>query len=257
MGVLGSKIQKWTKEDDDFFIKNYYFMSNKELSIVLNRSVGSIKGRKIKLKLPNFNKKISIGDIFNKLIVIKSSEIIGKQGQHYYQCKCDCGKIKTIKGQQLIQGKTKSCGCLWKETHKVTATKPPGYTSYKKLYNAVKNRARLKKLVFILTEQEHLDIILKNCYYCNTEPTLYNKYVKKDGSVSQYNRIFNYAQETIDRAWVKINTVDRLDSNKGYTLDNCVPACWPCNEMKMDKTVEEFLNKNKQIYEFQKKKEEK
>jgi hypothetical protein len=33
---------------------------------------------------------------------------------------------------------------------------------------------------------------------------------------------------------------DRVDSSKGYRFDNCQPLCWPCNQMKWDRSEEEF-----------------
>lgn len=38
-----------------------------------------------------------------------------------------------------------------------------------------------------------------------------------------------------------LNGLDRIDSNKGYTLDNVIPCCSLCNSSKGKKTVEEFL----------------
>lgn len=35
-------------------------------------------------------------------------------------------------------------------------------------------------------------------------------------------------------------SVDRLDSSKGYTLENVVLCCAAINRMKMDMTVDEF-----------------
>lgn len=51
---------------------------------------------------------------FGKLIVI--NEIPERKGgQIYWHCKCDCGKEKDIRGADLKNGKTQSCGCLQKE----------------------------------------------------------------------------------------------------------------------------------------------
>jgi hypothetical protein len=37
------------------------------------------------------------------------------------------------------------------------------------------------------------------------------------------------------------NGVDRVDSGRGYTVDNCVPCCKFCNLMKRNYTPEFFL----------------
>lgn len=52
-----------------------------------------------------------VGRRFGKLTVIDYS---GKStsGIHLWECKCDCGNIKTIAGADLRRGHSKSCGCL-------------------------------------------------------------------------------------------------------------------------------------------------
>ncbi len=37
------------------------------------------------------------------------------------------------------------------------------------------------------------------------------------------------------------NGIDRLDSSKGYTLENCVPCCEEINVMKMALTKDRFV----------------
>jgi len=44
---------------------------------------------------------------------------------------------------------------------------------------------------------------------------------------------------------------DRIDSNKGYTVDNLQFVCSRINTMKNNMTVEEFVNLCKQVVEFQ------
>ena len=67
-----------------------------------------------KEKAKNNNIDIT-GQRFGKLIVIEPTN------KRYYRhivwkCKCDCGNIIEVSGNFLKQGKTKSCGCLQKES---------------------------------------------------------------------------------------------------------------------------------------------
>jgi len=46
------------------------------------------------------------------------------------------------------------------------------------------------------------------------------------------------------------NGLDRVDSNKGYTIDNVVPCCTICNRAKNDMQYEDFVNWLDQIADF-------
>ena len=46
----------------------------------------------------------------------------------------------------------------------------------------------------------------------------------------------------------EINGIDRIDSSKEYSLDNCVPCCEMCNKMKNTYTQDVFFEKITQIY---------
>lgn len=48
---------------------------------------------------------------FGKLTVLKRAENT-KDGRSQWLCKCECGNTKVIKGKYLLNGDTKSCGCL-------------------------------------------------------------------------------------------------------------------------------------------------
>ena len=55
------------------------------------------------------------GQKFGRLTVInKDNERTTKSGS-YWLCKCDCGKIKSIKSSSLRRGEIQSCGCLRNE----------------------------------------------------------------------------------------------------------------------------------------------
>lgn len=60
-----------------------------------------------------------IGQRFGRLIVLEQSiDYVQPSGRHRKQwlCKCDCGATVVVIGSMLRAGKTKSCGCLRKQT---------------------------------------------------------------------------------------------------------------------------------------------
>ena len=60
------------------------------------------------------------GKKFNRLTVL---EKLDKRGNEWYwKCKCDCGNICEVAGASLRSNRTKSCGCLKKESDR----KPKG-----------------------------------------------------------------------------------------------------------------------------------
>ena len=76
------------------------------------------------------NKYDLIGKKFGKLTAIKFDRIEhhrdlkGKnRDKGYWLCQCDCGNKVSITRNELVTGKTKSCGCLIKEVAKERAKK--------------------------------------------------------------------------------------------------------------------------------------
>ena len=51
------------------------------------------------------------GKKFSSLRVISRSNNMGKKTM--WRCICDCGKESTVAGSNLVNGHTKSCGCLF------------------------------------------------------------------------------------------------------------------------------------------------
>lgn len=58
---------------------------------------------------------INIGDKFDRLIVLEEMKQRSKDGRKVYKCKCICGNVVNIRSKELLNGDTRSCGCLQKE----------------------------------------------------------------------------------------------------------------------------------------------
>jgi len=57
-----------------------------------------------------------IGKKFGRLIVLDYYKKGNTTRNTLYLCKCSCGNIKIVSQKELLSGKTKSCGCLHKES---------------------------------------------------------------------------------------------------------------------------------------------
>lgn len=114
----------------------------------------------------------------------------------------------------------------WMSTRTILNNKPveniPRHV--RELYVDYKKMAKRKNHEFHLTKEEFGSLIFQNCFYCGSEPLNIHH---TEGSATKY----------ID---IKYNGIDRVDSNKGYTMDNVVPCCKWCNMAKNDRTVDEF-----------------
>lgn len=62
---------------------------------------------------------ILIGKRINRLLIVSFSH--NSKGQYYFKCVCDCGVQKIIRGVDIMNNLTKSCGCLNKEQIKLNS----------------------------------------------------------------------------------------------------------------------------------------
>ena len=183
-----------------------------------------------------------IGNKYGRLTVIKTLDEKGNRGQLKYLCKCDCGKSHIVTGESLRSGKSKSCGCLKKEfieKNKFKRNMDRENAMLKVQYSHLKRRNRLKGFTNVITFDEFCNLSKAKCYYCGIENSreiedCYNE-TKTKGKIS----------DTV----IKINGIDRIDSNKGYSFDNVVACCKYCNGAKNTMTQEEFKEWIKRVYE--------
>ena len=78
------------------------------------------------------------------------------------------------------------------------------------------------------------------CNYCGLE---YSKEIEDRLSESKnQKRLSDYV--------LKCNGIDRIDSSKGYTVENSVTCCKYCNTAKNTMSVDEFLKWIGKVYEF-------
>lgn len=60
-------------------------------------------------------RKNLVGQKFNQLLVLEDSGLRSADGCIKWKCKCDCGNTTNVVTTRLINGTTKSCGCLQRQ----------------------------------------------------------------------------------------------------------------------------------------------
>lgn len=85
---------------------------------------------------------------------------------------------------------------------------------------AYKNGAKFKKREFTLTFEQFKQFWQNPCYYCRSD--------------------------------IITIGLDRINNKKGYTITNVVPCCEACNKMKLDMTIEKFVQHIEKIHTIMK-----
>jgi hypothetical protein len=60
---------------------------------------------------------------FGHLLVLEQTEKIGEDTHRAWLCLCDCGKVVTVRGYQLTNGKKTHCGCRLSNVIELTGIK--------------------------------------------------------------------------------------------------------------------------------------
>ena len=154
---------------------------------------------------------------FGRLVVVKRAENDTHGGVRWL-CKCDCGKDLVTRRGNLVLGYTKSCGCLALEIR----TLPEGEASFNRALSYYKYNALKRDIEWSLTEGQFKTLTQQNCHYCGSKPSTIQKSRHNNGD-------YTY------------NGIDRIDSDRGYDIDNVVPCCEKYNFSKRDQPYEEFI----------------
>lgn len=193
--------------------------------------------------MPRFLNRI--GMRYGRLTVI-SYKGKDNRGLHLWECQCSCGNTKIVVGQNLSSGKSKSCGCLKDEFLKAKGNQYGLYEDrqeamLKVQYSHLKRRHTKKNMVGVVIDYDKFKKLSKSkCKYCGTECS---KVIEDRLNESK-------SQKRLSEEILKINGIDRLDSNIGYTNENSVTCCKTCNFAKNTLSESEFYLWIKKIYEY-------
>ena len=163
------------------------------------------------------NAKNLLGRKLGTLTILEEAGRNSK-GSLVWRCRCDCGNVVLRRGSALLRRVDPNCGCKTAEKMALALVKPgtPMRTAYKQYLNQARQRGR----IFDLTEEEFAKLVQLPCAYC--------------GVIGSMLKATKYDE-------IRINGLDRIDSSRGYFVENCDPCCPRCNRMKLDMGPKEFL----------------
>jgi len=109
-------------------------------------------------------------------------------------------------------------------------------TILNRLYYKYRHRTIKRDMQFSLTLEQFAIIITRPCIYCGTVGSI----TPTDTARWKDLKVF----QGFD--W-SCNTIDRINNNLGYVLDNVQACCYTCNQLKSTLSDEAFIN---QVYKI-------
>lgn len=168
------------------------------------------------------NFKDLTGKTFGNLTVLRMA---GQDKGHriIWECLCNCGKKCFTMGCRLNSGRAASCGC----SHNSRGTNNPKWEGYGKLpkthFNDYLHSAKKRNIEFSISIED-----------------AWNKFEEQGGRCAISGVLLEFYVRRKDKS-SKTASLDRIDSSKGYILDNIQWIHKDINIMKLDYSMEEFI----------------
>jgi hypothetical protein len=226
------------------------------------------------VKENKYKSKIQIKSKFNRLTVIEISYPAKSRVNTppVVKCLCDCGTIKELSGHLLVSNIVVSCGCAHTKFTVVPGDKFGKLTVVKELPKD-KNKRKIECVcdcgTIVITNPWQLENKNTHCYKCAKIPRykgtehftgeylcrirnraknhdiffeitcndLETKYLEQNGQCY-------YTGKTFEKKATKSDndiSVDRIDSSKGYTIDNIVLCLPSINFAKQSLSHDDFI----------------
>lgn len=144
--------------------------------------------------------KDRIGEKYGRIEIISFDKRINRT--YYWNCKCECGNVKSIRSTNLTSKKTNSCGCLGKESRAKSNTKH-GHS-------------------FVGKHSTEYNIWTSMTQRCtNIKNDNYPNYGAKGIKICERWIKFENFLEDMGQRPSKKYTLDRIDTKGNYELINC------------------------------------
>jgi len=155
------------------------------------------------------------GKTFGTLTVLALGDNL--KGHWNWECRCECGTVKKIRGIDLRRGTAKSCGCAQRQLARNLLTKHGGFgTPEYDVWVAAKYRAKRLGVLF--------DLDLRDVVIPDKCPVLG----------------IPLTSSTSGKAVASSPSLDRMIPEKGYVRGNVFVISYRANVLKNDATLDEI-----------------
>lgn len=141
------------------------------------------------------------GKKFNKLTVLMRD--FSKTGKAYWICQCDCGNKVSVRADLLKTGNTKACGCMAKKHNQARQG------NHSRLYNIYND---MKKRCYNPKNKSYK-------WYGAIGISICDEWLGENGFINFYNW-------SLSNGYNEKYTLDRIDSSKNYSPQNCRWVEW-------------------------------
>lgn len=160
--------------------------------------------------------KDETNNVYGKLKVIGKSNKTNDKNLKSWICKCECGNITEVFGSNLRSGGTTSCGCY--RANNESNYKFAGYEEISGSYwSVLKSRCKLKDIELSITIEQAWEVYINQ-----------NRKCALTGLDLCFVKVYNKERQNQNAS------LDRIDSSKGYTIDNIQWVHKDINRMKSD-----------------------
>lgn len=170
-----------------------------------------------------------VGKQFGNITIIDFMGYDKIQHTHNYTARCGCGKMMTIRYNNLCR--TKSCGCIKQCNEKSALWKGHGEIS-SRVWTSIKTSAKIRKIEFCISIEYIWDLFLEQKGKCALTG---RELILKTPSQC-------YSQRTA--------SLDRIDNTKGYIIGNVQWIHKDINWMKGKFPLDTFLKVCKDVASY-------